>query len=170
MTTELTDDLAGSEPPANGSPSAGDGGAAVGTRISRRFLSGDQQTRVVLKDIRDGLAALGLSDGDLGTIELVLAEALNNIAEHAYGPEGGPIELVLDLAGGRLRCELRDRGRPMPLGQAPSPDPPVIGPPDALPEGGFGWHIIRCLVAELCYERDGGVNRLQLSVRISARP
>jgi serine/threonine-protein kinase RsbW len=134
--------------------------------IHRRFLSGNGETRAALGDLCGQLAAQGLSEDDLGTIELVLAEALNNITEHAYGPEGGPIEVALDLSACHVRCELRDYGRPMPMGEAPVTELPLISPPDILPEGGFGWHIIRCLVSDLQYERAADHNRLQLCVTI----
>ena len=29
-----------------------------------------------------------------------------------------------------------------------------------LPEGGFGWHLIRTLTRDLAYVRSGGCNRL----------
>jgi len=138
--------------------------------IYRRFSSGDFETRAILGDLCGQLAARGLNDDDLGTIELVLAEVLNNITEHAYGPEGGPIEVALELTGRSLHCELRDYGRPMPMGNAPLTELPVIDPPDILPEGGFGWHIIRCLVSDLTYERATDCNRLCLALETSGMP
>jgi serine/threonine-protein kinase RsbW len=135
--------------------------------IHRRFRSGNSETRAALGDLCGRLAAQGLPEDDLGTIELVLAEALNNITEHAYGPEGGLIEVMLDLTGPEVLCELRDFGRPMPMGEAPVTELPLISPPDVLPEGGFGWHIIRCLVSDLRYERADGHNRLCMAVALS---
>jgi len=69
---------------------------------------------------------------------------------------------------GTRTCEVTERGRPMPLGQVPSPDPPAVDPPAPLPEGGFGWHIVRCLVSDLRYERRGDTNRLLLTLSLSA--
>lgn len=135
--------------------------------ILRRFRSGNSETRAALGDLCGRLAARGLPEDDLGTIELVLAEALNNITEHAYGPEGGPVEVMLDLTGPQILCELRDFGRPMPTGDAPATELPLISPPDFLPEGGFGWHIIRCLVVDLQYERTEGHNRLRMAIPVS---
>jgi serine/threonine-protein kinase RsbW len=166
-------------------------GPARGQSVIRRFICGDLETRSVLSEVRGQLACQGLDDDDLGTLELVLAEALNNVTEHAYGPEGGPVELSIAMStspafpeptvrppaprsgeageeGPLIHCELRDYGRPMPAGGPPQSGLPTIAPPDLLPEGGFGWHIIRCLVLDLSYERLGNCNRLRLTVQASA--
>lgn len=136
--------------------------------IRRQFRSGDIATRAALADVTGRLAAFGLSEDDLGSIELALAEALNNVTEHAYGPEGGIIELLVELDQTTVLCELRDQGRPMPRREAPSTSLPLIAPPDHLPEGGFGWHIIRCLVSDLGYRHDETGNSLTFTLPLSA--
>jgi serine/threonine-protein kinase RsbW len=40
--------------------------------------------RKALKELLDGLASLDLDIEEMGTVELVMAEAPNNIVEHAY--------------------------------------------------------------------------------------
>lgn len=137
-------------------------------RYERRFVSGDHETRAVLAEVCARLAAAGLDDDAIGTVELVLAEVLNNITEHAYGVEGGPVALGVDLPGDAVICEVVDQGRPMPMGRVPEPGLPRIAPPDDLPEGGFGWHIVRCLVSDLGYERRADGNRLHLRVPLAA--
>lgn len=99
---------------------------------------------------------------DRGVAELVLAEVLNNVAEHAYGEAGGKVEVRLQHDPGGLRCLIVDDGREMPGGQLPEGRLPV-GEDTALedlPEGGFGWHLIRTLCADLTYARVGGQNHL----------
>lgn len=150
--------------------SAADSGPPARLRFERRFLSGDQETRVVLAEVCARLAAAGLDEDSIGTVELVLAEVLNNIAEHAYGVEGGPVALGLDLPGDAVVCEVVDHGRPMPLGAVPAQGLPLIDPPHHLPEGGFGWHIVRCLVSSLDYERSADGNRLHLRVPLAVDP
>jgi serine/threonine-protein kinase RsbW len=153
-----------------GAPQPGVAGAAAGDahpawhRFDRRFRAGDIETRAILAEVCARLAAAGLDEDQVGTVELVLAEVLNNITEHAYGPEGGPVALGLDLPTGAVLCEVIDEGQPMPHQQVPAPGLPSIAPPDHLPEGGFGWHIVRCLVADLHYDRHEGRNRLRLRV------
>ncbi len=145
---------------------AGAGPAGTGV-LHRRFSAGHADTRAVLGDLCGQLAARGLNEDELATLELVLAEALNNITEHAYGNDGGAVEMTIELGPSHILCELHDSGRPMPLGQAPRAELPLVSPPDVMPEGGFGWHIIRCLVAELSYERRDGRNRLRLVLPLS---
>lgn len=104
----------------------------------------------------------GLSPDDRSVAELVLAEVLNNVAEHAYGAEGGrvTVSLVEDPAG--LCCQVIDEGRAMPGERLPEGrQPSVAGTAIAdLPEGGFGWHLIRSLSVGLTYARVDGQNRL----------
>ena len=155
------------DPPAR---PADDRGGPKRHRFVRRFVAGDHETRLVLAEVCARLAAAGLDEDDIGTVELVLAEVLNNVAEHAYGSDGGPVALRLDLPGDSVVCEVLDQGRPMPLGRVPDAGLPSIAPPDHLPEGGFGWHIVRCLVSDLGYERGTDGNRLRLRVPLATEP
>ncbi len=125
--------------------------------------------------VRDGLrhaletAPLArLSSEDRSTAEIVLAEVLNNVVEHAYALHPGEIRLCLSVDGGQLHCVIEDEGRPMPGGQPPAG---ILPEAETLPEGGFGWHLIRTLSAGLDYRRDGQTNRLSFSLpaELSAR-
>lgn len=130
----------------------------------------DQSFRLVIRAdadaVRAALAALsqthllrGLSEDARGTAELVLAEALNNIVEHAYATDPGVIEVTLEPAPVGLSCLIVDQGRPMPGGQLPHG---ILPPADTEhpPEGGFGWFLIRNLSQDLRYARTDGRNRL----------
>ena len=130
----------------------------------RRFSATDRDTRETLVALMQVLDRAGIGAEDCGNVELILAEALNNVAEHAYADGAGPVELSVILQQGGLACTISDRGRPMPMGVVPSPGLPAIAPPDDLPEGGFGWHIIRCLATDLSYHRDRTQNHLSLRV------
>ena len=126
--------------------------------------------RSLLSDLRECLGAMGLNDDDCGTIEIALAEILNNIVEHAYAPVcEGPIRLSGSRSGQILRIELCDRGRAMPSLALPDqgfPDASVAR--EALPEGGFGWALIRALSHSLDYQRDGYRNRLRVEFLTNA--
>jgi serine/threonine-protein kinase RsbW len=131
-------------------------------------IATESAVRDLLIDLRARLLAAALSVEDCGIIEIALAEALNNIVEHAYSPDQpGGIALRLDLSPARLHCELRDQGTALP-GLAP-PDtglPELTGPPETLPEGGFGWSLIRRLAERLHYARHDGENRLTLEFNL----
>ena len=102
-----------------------------------------------------------LSREDRSTAEIVLAEVFNNIVEHAYAGLDGSIRVWLSLDDRGLTCRIEDEGRPMPGGQAPAG---CLPDPEDLPEGGFGWHLIRSLSTGLSYQRVGSVNRLCFSL------
>jgi serine/threonine-protein kinase RsbW len=93
--------------------------------------------------------------------EIVISEALNNIVEHAYPDGPGQIALWLHQGQDGLICEISDQGAPMPGGALPEGRLPQLDTTD-LPEGGFGWFMIRALTDDVHYSRLGGTNRLRL--------
>lgn len=117
--------------------------------------------------LRD-LAASPLFDGlaqDLrSTAEIVLAEVLNNIVEHAYAARQGEIGLVIDRKAQGLACEISDSGAPMPGLCLPKGQFQPLGLTEDLPEGGFGWFLIRNLTEKLEYHHANGVNRLSFTL------
>ena len=123
--------------------------------------------------VRDALRAMtgsvpfaGLDAERRGIAEQVLAEVLNNVAEHAYAGGAGDITVTLWRCPAGLSCLIIDQGREMPMGREPPgllPDAANLPLAD-LPEGGFGWHLIRTLTADLHYVRDQGQNRLSFLI------
>lgn len=110
--------------------------------------------------VRHGLASLFaqeplncLSDDLRGTAEIVMAEVLNNIVEHAYAAQSGAIEVSIDLGENGLECTITDNGAPMPSSDLPKGKPYALDQMDDLPEGGFGWFLIRSLAQDLQYSR-----------------
>lgn len=107
---------------------------------------------------------------EAGTLELVLAEVLNNIVEHGYAESGrGMITLSLVRDGRGLSCSISDDGVELPptclqrvTGEAARPQP------EALPEGGFGWFLIRDLVEDLGYHRANDRNLLAFRLPLQA--
>ena len=122
--------------------------------------------RYVLRDILMHPAMTGLSETDRGSAELVLAEALNNIVEHAYDTPHGQIELQLRRSPGRLHCDFFDDGVAMPNGKLPAGLAQQLGPDHDLPEGSFGWFLIRTLTADLNYARIDARNHLSFQLNI----
>jgi serine/threonine-protein kinase RsbW len=120
--------------------------------------------RAALAESRDKLAAMGISLDMLGAIELVLAEALNNVAEHAYAQmEAGALSIRVQRQDQALHIHLRDNGHPLPDGKLPDGHlPESNGPRDSLPEGGFGWFLIRNMTEFIEYHREGDQNHLHL--------
>ncbi|MCB2136530.1 MAG: ATP-binding protein [Rhodobacteraceae bacterium] len=103
-------------------------------------------------------------------LELALAEVLNNVVEHGYaGVPAGAVHLSITSGAGVLTCRIVDQGRPMPGLRLPEGK---IGPPDCrvheLPEGGWGWALIRLLTLNLQYERLDGCNRVTFQVPVQS--
>lgn len=134
--------------------------------VFRTVIASD--TLAVREALRELMAAemmQDLPDGLRGAVEIVLAELLNNVVEHAYADYPGEIAIEVARAWDGLHCEVVDSGRPMPDGQPPDPD---LNPPQALPEGGFGWFMIRALSEDLRYTRQNGRNEIRLRVPATA--
>ncbi|WP_138936161.1 ATP-binding protein [Roseovarius arcticus] len=138
------------------------------------LIASANEIRAGLSEIRMHLRAAGLSHCECGTTEIVLAEAFNNIAEHAYANSGvGNINVAITLDDGSALIEVTDTGAPLPGLSAPAGKPPRLdGPSRDLPEGGYGWFLIRQLTAALTYDRHDGRNilRLRMSLPCTQQP
>jgi serine/threonine-protein kinase RsbW len=114
------------------------------------------------------LAQRNVEDASVSEAALVLAEALNNVVEHAYGfSEDGRISVFLACKGRDLRIVIKDCGRDfagvLPDVQMTDQDCAL----EDLPEGGFGWFLIKTLAKDVQFSRDGHLNRLALSLRVA---
>ncbi len=106
-----------------------------------------------------------LTEGERGTAEIVLAEVMNNIVEHAYRASAGEIYLTLQPEGGSLCCRIEDQGCPMPGETLPEGKVMPLGQTEDLPEGGFGWFLIRTLAHDLTYRHEAGRNLLTFRLK-----
>ena len=139
--------------------------------IDCRFSLSGPATQSGVRDLlyqgRERLSAAGVPEAWLGTVELVWAEALNNIAEHAYaGTEAGQMHMEVKLDGVCVSAILRDDGTPLPgFALPPGRLPDSSGDVETLPEGGFGWFLIRDLCDRVAYWRKNGENHLLLILK-----
>ena len=100
-----------------------------------------------------------LSDETLHDLKLALTEACTNSVKHAYGEDGGSIDIVYELLSDRLAVEVGDAGAGFePNGRRRG----GAGEDELLEEGGLGIEIIRALTDEVeIAEREGGGSRLR---------
>ncbi|WP_378947991.1 ATP-binding protein [Paracoccus sp. R86501] len=125
--------------------------------------------------VRDTLADMrrrfsnDVGEDTLGRLELVLAELMNNVAEHApiAGQEQTAHVPVIHLCVVRhragLACALTDDGMSLPDDCVlPRSLPAAI--PEDLPEGGFGWFLIQDLTQALSYYRRESRNYLAFNI------
>ncbi len=138
-------------------------------RVHLVFPGNQMAVRKALAECMKGLVDLALSDEHKTEVELVLAEVLNNVVEHAYQEcDIGVIELEVLRDEDEIRVKVLDDGVPMPGGSMPGGRPhdlDNLGEQD-LPEGGFGWFLIRELTHDLHYRRDGNRNHLSFCMRL----
>lgn len=130
----------------------------------RRFGATEMEAREGIGAVMGDLTSDGVSQEHRGVVEITLAEVVNNIVKHAYGGAAtGDIQVEYDVSEGELVMTITDRGMGFRGGILPAGNPADVSVPKAeLPEGGFGWFLIRELTSELDYERRGGYNRLGL--------
>lgn len=97
-------------------------------------------------------------------VEIAMAEAINNVVEHAYaGAEPGLIRVSCEPGLAQLDIHICDDGVPLPQNRMPPGLAADITVSRAdLPEGGFGWFLIRKLTSSILYERRGTTNHLSL--------
>jgi serine/threonine-protein kinase RsbW len=93
-----------------------------------------------------------------------MAEALNNVAEHAYELRGtGDITVTLQVGAKGVSVDIVDRGLALPDFILPEGRLPSLKQPrNAMPEGGFGWFLIRNQTDVLSYDRREDCNHLHL--------
>ncbi len=139
-------------------------------RFSHQFsmssLASNEEVRILLRRLRERLQEFGVTEPTCASAETVLAEALNNITEHAYSEQqDGPIEVSAEIGTGKVRFTLSDRGTPIPGCRLPRGKPQDTKVPlQDLPEGGFGWLLIRDLTSSVTYDQDESGNHLTLTL------
>ncbi|MEM6577717.1 MAG: ATP-binding protein [Pseudomonadota bacterium] len=126
------------------------------------FEASQLKVREALINLRSALQTDGFDEDTAGSVEIVAAEALNNVAEHAYcGAEAGLVKLTAHFDRSLLYLSIFDEGRPMPGDRLPERSDPMANVEAGdLPEGGFGWNIIRDLCDDIQYLRLNDGNHL----------
>lgn len=129
-----------------------------------------QQVSDLAQEVESFCSARVPGTDTVDDLRLCVAEALNNIVEHAYeGDTGKPIYANVAVLDDRCEVILIDEGKPLPGYKIPETvvdfDPLAL---DDLPEGGFGWMLIREQMDDVAYERREGCNVLTLAKRFEA--
>ncbi|MBY6066142.1 ATP-binding protein [Leisingera aquaemixtae] len=132
------------------------------------FTATNLDARNGIASVVEHLRSLGLQAARVDEVQIALTEAVNNVVEHAYeGKPPGDVRIRAELSPERLWISIQDAGAPFPNGELPEGKPAdVTVPADSLPEGGFGWFLIRELASQVQYERAEGSNNLSLCFEI----
>ena len=140
----------------------------------RVFAADPMSVRRVLADVRQRFRD-HVEDDALGRLELVLAEVMNNVAEHGAPrpaqdliarPPAPSIHLCIVRHSGGLSCAVTDDGVSLPVSCLERRDLPNA-PDGGLPEGGFGWFLIQDLTQALCYYREERRNFLAFCIPLT---
>lgn len=139
-------------------------------RFKMSFCATKLAAREAVARISERLRQAGIDRNRADEVEIALAEAINNVVEHAYArSESGHVRVLCSLRRAHLDIRICDAGTPLPQNRLPpglAAD--VCVPRTDLPEGGFGWFLIRELTSDIRYDRCGLINHL--SLRFDLRP
>lgn len=137
--------------------------------VNIEFESDPALVAAALGKVIDGLSPLQLSADQSITLELVLAEVVNNVIEHAYAEQPGhPVNIAAYGTTDCVTCQVIDHGKSMPHERLPKG---AIHDLEVelsdLPEGGFGWFLIGELTQDIRYSRADGKNHLSFSMPLT---
>jgi len=117
----------------------------------------------LLEEIQQWMHSVGVSTDRVTDVQIVLAEALNNVIEHGFEHENtGELEIKIEVSDIQTVAYISDNGMAFtPPDNAQSPLK-SDGDLNTLPEGGFGWFLIKEVTS--CYEfhRQADKNKLIL--------
>jgi len=134
------------------------------------FLATELDARSGIGSVIERLRAMGLPEVRAIEVQIALAEAVNNVVEHAYTDAApGDVRIRCNLDADQLLINIHDAGLPMPGARLPEGKPADLTVPlEELPEGGYGWFLIRELTSDVQYESKSGNNQLSLRFEVSA--
>lgn len=144
---------------------------AAGKFVYRSQTGADlMDVRAAMVTLKSALIRSDLTALDISCAEIVVAEILNNVVKHAQsGQKHGWFEVQCSPDPKGLHFVCRDNGSPMPGGSPPDrPLPSVKRSPSDLPEGGWGWSLVRTLTTNLSYMRIEGVNVISFQLPTNA--
>lgn len=105
----------------------------------------------------------GIDEKEIGRIELALEEALVNICKYSYPGEPGDAEVNCKQDNGRFIIEIVDSGIPFDMTSLPAPD--VTSSIEERKTGGLGIFLIKKMVNDVSYRREGNFNILKLTMK-----
>ncbi len=105
----------------------------------------------------------GFDQKKISKIELALEEALVNICNYSYPEELGNAEVSCKQDNRRFIIEIVDSGIPFDMTSLPPPD--VASGIEKRKIGGLGIFLIKKIVDEVRYHREGNFNILKLTMK-----
>ncbi|MEO8053900.1 MAG: ATP-binding protein [Acidobacteriota bacterium] len=119
-------------------------------RLAMSGVATPETLEAIQAFVVEGCRKAGADEAATFDFRLAVDEACTNVAVHGYAGGGpGPIDVVLESDGARIRVSITDRGVPFRPELVAAPDLDAEAE-DRLP-GGLGWHLIRNLMDEIEY-------------------
>jgi serine/threonine-protein kinase RsbW len=113
--------------------------------------------RLVRQVVCEYALETGFDAQDAHAITLAVGEAVGNVIKHSYkGRTDQPFVLRCKAEGKALEISLSDSGEPFD----PSLQP--LLPPDELRAGGRGLYLMRTIMDEVDYKREGASNVVRM--------
>ena len=129
--------------------------------ISARLLSVANDVEELMLYVHTVFESLDMSKQKSFQMEVCIAEALNNIIEHAYSLNPcHKIRIIIKITDSQLRVVLFDTGSGYIL-----PDTEISNIEE---ENGRGWFILQNWTDSIYYQRYGRINRLTLVYTLDA--
>ena len=127
-----------------------------------------RDARAALDRLEACCRGAGFADPAVLELLIVAEEVLSNIAKYGFEPGTRPAaELAFSLSASEVVLEFRDEGRAFdPLAEPP---PDLDAPLEQRPHGGLGLPLVRALVDDAHYAREGPTNVLRLVKRKAAQ-
>ena len=117
--------------------------------------------------IIDYAKSKGFEDQIVWELELIADEILTNIIRYAYPQGVGMIEVNCCYEASKgLVIEINDYGIPFSPLTYPTPDCTLDI--NSIQTNGFGIYIVRCLLDDIAYKREGNMNCLTLRKKTRA--
>lgn len=118
--------------------------------------------RLVRQTVLEYALEAGFSARDGNAITLAVGEAVGNVIKHAYkGLPDREFRLLCRTGDGFLEVEVRDDGPPF------DPDAVPELAPDELRVGGRGLYLIKTIMDEIKYCREGNENVVCMKKRLA---
>jgi serine/threonine-protein kinase RsbW len=119
--------------------------------------------RLIRQTVLEYAREAGFNSHDGHAITLAVGEAVGNVIKHAYqGRTDQTFQLSCRTRDGFLEVEVRDHGGPFD----PKETPELA--PDELRPGGRGLYLIKTIMDEIEYGRDGEENVVSMRKRLAA--
>ena len=120
-----------------------------------------ENLELMIRFVRNGAESYGFSSKDINRVQLAAEEVLVNIISYAYPDKSGDIEITYDVNEDKgLMIEIVDWG--VPFDPLSIPEPDIDAPIEDRKIGGLGIYIMRSIMDEVDYRRQGDRNTLTL--------